>query len=511
MSLEGGETSPKGGKATPPPPPPPNKGGKKQSSPRGGDGNKTRRMMMESLRLEISGTMALAGEDILCVLEKHTTSGSDVCRVRVFVLERLEAAAQFMYTIFQREIDTLHAGGGIGGTKQKEKGIKKRSNGKKKTDLLGSKKGAPAGRVQKGPRPTLIKKRPNDGDGSTPPEGKSARGDRDGETDPAVGVSGEHAQTQADGEDDGPDLHLSSDSFESDAEDADDWAETREGQSALEDVEGDDEALPQDLKPAVTRRSSSHAGKTSFICSTCGKNFSGNGDLKRHMMIHAGVKPFCCTVCDKRFVRLHHLKRHEATHGKPPRKAAKARAAPKARRPREPKPANQTFLCSYCGKVFTQQKCLKRHKMIHTGEKPSQDAKAASARSPAEKKSFLCSYCGKMFTQKSDLERHTMLHSGERPCKCSVCGKGFIRMLHLKIHELVHTGEKPITCTVCGKGFIRMHHLKRHSIIHTGEKSFTCMICGKNFSRKDYLKTHMRTHTVGENVVENAGSSMHVM
>ena len=65
---------------------------------------------MESLRLKINEHMSSVGEEILCVLDKQQ-SGADVCsvklNVRVFVLERLRAAAEFMCDLFQRETETL--------------------------------------------------------------------------------------------------------------------------------------------------------------------------------------------------------------------------------------------------------------------------------------------------------------------------------------------------------------------------------------------------------------------
>ena len=64
---------------------------------------------MESVRLKINEHMTSVGEEISCVLEKQR--GVDVCsvklNVRVFVLERLSAAAEFMCNLFQREIETL--------------------------------------------------------------------------------------------------------------------------------------------------------------------------------------------------------------------------------------------------------------------------------------------------------------------------------------------------------------------------------------------------------------------
>ena len=64
---------------------------------------------MESVRLKINEHMTSVGEEILCVLEKQQCV-VDVCsvrlNVRLFVLERLIAAAEFMCNLFQREMET---------------------------------------------------------------------------------------------------------------------------------------------------------------------------------------------------------------------------------------------------------------------------------------------------------------------------------------------------------------------------------------------------------------------
>ena len=64
---------------------------------------------MESVQLKIHEHMtSVVGEDILCFgLDKHTTS-SDVCQLRVLVLERLSVAAEWMCSLFQREMETLN-------------------------------------------------------------------------------------------------------------------------------------------------------------------------------------------------------------------------------------------------------------------------------------------------------------------------------------------------------------------------------------------------------------------
>ena len=55
---------------------------------------------MESVRLEINEHMTSVGKEILCVVDKHRGVG-------VFVLERLSAVGEFMFNLFQREMETL--------------------------------------------------------------------------------------------------------------------------------------------------------------------------------------------------------------------------------------------------------------------------------------------------------------------------------------------------------------------------------------------------------------------
>uniref|UniRef100_A0A3Q2DYW8 C2H2-type domain-containing protein n=1 Tax=Cyprinodon variegatus TaxID=28743 RepID=A0A3Q2DYW8_CYPVA len=78
--------------------------------------------------------------------------------------------------------------------------------------------------------------------------------------------------------------------------------------------------------------------------------------------------------------------------------------------------------CDHCGKGFKRSQCLKRHLLIHTGEKP-----------------FLCHLCGKQFRQSGHLNRHLSIHHGEKPFVCHQCGKSFGRKSSLKTHLHVHT------------------------------------------------------------------------
>ncbi|XP_051276791.1 zinc finger protein 699-like [Dicentrarchus labrax] len=118
------------------------------------------------------------------------------------------------------------------------------------------------------------------------------------------------------------------------------------------------------------------AKKSRKACRVCGKQFSSDSDLRRHMdEIHIGEKAFKCSECDKEFARRDHLVVHLRIHtGEKPHK------------------------CPFCWKSFSQISNLNVHLRKHTGEKP-----------------YYCKSCGKMVAHSYHLKTCGMTeHKGEK-------------------------------------------------------------------------------------------------
>ena len=97
--------------------------------------------------------------------------------------------------------------------------------------------------------------------------------------------------------------------------------------------------------------------------------------------------------------------------------------------------------CETCGRAFAEPCLLKRHEVLHTGQK------------------FPCDICDKS-SRKDYSELHMMQHRGEAKHSYEACGKMFTLSCRIKIHQVWHTVSRPYSCKKCSKSFLRENSLK---------------------------------------------------
>ena len=61
-----------------------------------------------------------------------------------------------------------------------------------------------------------------------------------------------------------------------------------------------------------------------------------------------------------------------------------------------------------------------------------------------------CEQCEFTFSSATYLKRHLVVHSGERPYECNHCGSTFVWKSNLGTHLKTHKAEKIEKCNECG-------------------------------------------------------------
>ena len=156
------------------------------------------------------------------------------------------------------------------------------------------------------------------------------------------------------------------------------------------------------------------------------------------------------------------------------------------------------YQCQVCHRYLSRKGGLKRHNMIHTGERP-----------------FKCSMCDRSFTQQCHQLNHELCHwdepsgssgsvsssrSGsslgneERLLKCKVCPEVFSSVLSLKAHLTIHDPSRPFPCTICGMKCKTPGNMRQHMRAHTATPNLCCPYCDKRFHLTVYFEEHLLQH-----------------
>ena len=224
-------------------------------------------------------------------------------------------------------------------------------------------------------------------------------------------------------------------------------------------------------------------------CEHCGKVFSRNQNLLRHVQSHLNRREHRCEVCEKRFNTKADLKVHSQTHEE-----------------------SKRFSCKICGKVFKRSDNMARHVKIHVNDRAHKCitcGKGFNTRfnlkmhmkmhEGPKARIFACEYCGKSFYRRGSLMEHIRRCLNLKNYKCELCGKGFNNISGLNSHAAVHLSSKDFTCELCGKAFKRLLNMKNHMKVHLNEKQYKCEVCGKGCNTSSQLSMHKKMHTTGTN------------
>lgn len=111
--------------------------------------------------------------------------------------------------------------------------------------------------------------------------------------------------------------------------------------------------------------------------------------------------------------------------------------------------------CQICSQVCQTKRSLKRHMLIHTGEKRNFPSNAFLTQVDnwfLTENSFVfvvlaykCQYCDRSYRQSNDLNKHLRIHLGENTRQCTICPQTFKYYAELRKHLEEHykRGEIP--------------------------------------------------------------------
>ena len=220
-------------------------------------------------------------------------------------------------------------------------------------------------------------------------------------------------------------------------------------------------------------------GQDSIECLDCGRTFEDSECLNSHRsIVHSNSKgsqskSYPCRFCSKKFSYLINLRRHTylvhpnanereqiraANREKVSNDEYESDLAPdssykediKSNKSQEDFPKLEQLRCKICGEFLKSKRYLVAHIQTHYGG------------------GYRCDYpgCTSVFKENAKLKRHKLVHTGEKAFKCDYCGLSFSLRHNLKTHEKTHTRRDLLKCRYCKYETIQKCNLRLHEATH---------------------------------------------
>ena len=190
-----------------------------------------------------------------------------------------------------------------------------------------------------------------------------------------------------------------------------------------------------------------------FYCEFCFEEFSHSGDLKKHKRNKHERLFYKCEICEYSTSTNPKLSKHKTSKHSVKSETIKGKEGPHSK-PEEPifcelcmknfarkeglarhkyfKHEGLGHNCDKCDYAARTPLGLLKHKSSKHGinfELIPDDVVSSSSR---------CKECGKLYNDKTGLRRHEMVHTGERPFPCMKCDKKFRQKSTLDGHQRIH-------------------------------------------------------------------------
>ncbi|XP_001663657.2 zinc finger protein 808 [Aedes aegypti] len=211
---------------------------------------------------------------------------------------------------------------------------------------------------------------------------------------------------------------------------------------------------PEDLVAHLTQN---HSNGSPYKCTECGKSFKLITSYNRHLGFHDETnRPLKCCYCPMGFKYNHSLLNHENRHH-----------GANHQIPQKKKPSEKTFQCMKCDKAYrTNYDLLDHDRYIHQ-----------------QLPGTTCKLCGKHFRNRASLRKHHLVHTGDRPYDCPHCDSVFRNTTSLVRH--VAHNHKDIA------------PVDPKDIIEESDPSFKCAICEQQFHTQSELVQHINVTHIG--------------